>query len=102
MMNTNEQLRKALDEIAELIIGWRVASKIRGEQYQPLRDICDTALSAPPRNCDVGTAEEQTLRYHDYCWIKSNGGMSCGKCPLNKCKGLCYFEWGQLPYKDKE
>lgn len=50
-----------------------------------------SALSAPLRNCDVGTAEEQIQRFNDYCnahySIKCNE-PECGACPL-WTSGLC-------------
>lgn len=104
-MNTNEQLRKALAEIAELIIGWRVASKIRGEQYQPLRYICDTALSAPLRNCDVGTDSEQANRLRNICIKYRAMKGKCLNCHIFKAGDSpcdCFARWSQMPYEDEQ
>ena len=52
------------------------------------------ALSAPPRNCDVGTAEEQNNRFKRFCDSKSMGycwGRGCRKCMA---------QWGQMPYEE--
>ena len=59
--------------------------------------ICDDALSAPPRNCDVGTAEEQAERLRRFC-IRQD----CATCPCNigKADGRCEFAWAQLPYEE--
>jgi len=77
--------------------------------YTCLRDsllaierIVDSALSAPPRNCDVGTANEQAERFHAFCDGHSSGigGMCDGNCPciedVDGCHCLC--RWSQLPY----
>ena len=51
------------------------------------------ALSAPPRNCDVGTPEEQHNRFMRFCDSKSMGycwGRGCRKCMA---------QWGQIPYE---
>ena len=58
------------------------------------------ALAAPPRNCDVGTAEEQDARYNKLC----EPLRSCGQCPVYiKAQGVdhCEFVWAQMPYNEK-
>lgn len=56
-------------------------------------------LSAPPRNCDVGTAEEQSARFDAHC----RKHMGCFTCPLRENDGgvpkHCEFAWSQMPYK---
>ena len=69
------------------------------------RDLCEAktainnALSAPPRNCDVGTAEEQKKRFEDYCVTNRSDDLACLDCPAYG-KGDCEFRWGQMPYTD--
>lgn len=60
------------------------------------------ALAAPPRNCDVGTAEEQAERYGRYCDKFTRDGMHCETCPCcGKIPfGKCEFAWGQIPYEE--
>ena len=65
------------------------------------------ALSAPPRNCDVGTADEQSDRFDKFCYSHSN----CHKCPVksiwnsqHRQKQLreiirCEIIWSQMPYE---
>lgn len=68
-----------------------------------IRDIARDAISAPPRNCDVGTAEEQAKKwYWRYCQ-----GHTCHTCPLGPRKWsetdkatLCFSEWLQMPYEE--
>ena len=56
----------------------------------------NAALAAPPRNCDVGTAEEQEKRYLALC--DSN---NCSSCPVRfKGKTDCVFTWAQMPYDE--
>ena len=65
------------------------------------RDLCEAktainaALSAPPRNCDLGTAEEQAERHKRWCRkrqiIKDYLGVGCRKCVV---------EWSQMPYEE--
>lgn len=89
--------------------------------YTCLRDslleierIVDSARSAPPRNCDVGTAEEQARRYNNftgrYTPCSYRGYARCAEdCPVRKKliqEGygslLCQSEWAQMPYGEGE
>ena len=65
----------------------------------------DAALSAPPRNCDVGTAQEQDERFHRFC-VKHHTG-SCAGChnPVGDytvANGVreCALVWAQMPYEE--
>ena len=40
----------------------------KSDVYLKLAETIEEALAAPPRNCDVGTAEEQTRRVVDFCY----------------------------------
>ena len=58
------------------------------------------ALSAPPRNCDVGTEEGQLRRYKELCDRHTCGSRcSASGCPLYDydCSPLA---WGQMPYEE--
>lgn len=61
------------------------------------RTLARAALAAPPRNCDVGSAEEQAKRLHRFCI-----SQDCVTCPCNlgKADGRCEFAWMQMPYKE--
>ena len=63
-----------------------------------------TALSAPPRNCDVGTAEEQAERFHSFCEKFQSGiqGMCSTLCPCKDCcdKCHCLVKWSQMQYEE--
>lgn len=66
------------------------------------------AISKPPRNCDVGTPEEQAERFWEYC-----DAHSCDKCPARggwrtvyvdgaSCKLIqCGVLWAQMPYEQE-
>lgn len=87
---------------------------LKGKKYFVLRLDSDDSVEAArvvaamraykcePRNCDVGTAEEQIDRFVDYC---------CGKCDGSNCKhGLymedevyrCALKWAQMPYEARK
>lgn len=64
-----------------------------------MRSQVDAALAAPPRNCDVGTAEEQDKRFtYQFCRVGIEG---CIRCKLNTLKhrgNTCGIHWAQMPY----
>ena len=70
------------------------------------------ALAAPARNCDVGTPEEQEIRWRLNCGY---GIPNCKNCKVYrhaKESGLvvkryfmrcsCKFIWAQMPYNESE
>ena len=70
----------------------------------------NAALAAPPRNCDVGTAEEQKRRWHANC---GRGIPNCKHCKVyeqarksglvddkNRIRFDCRFIWAQMPYEE--
>ncbi|MBQ4385620.1 MAG: hypothetical protein II823_06870 [Kiritimatiellae bacterium] len=68
-------------------------------------DLARAALSAPPRNCDVGTAEEQTERMHENycshheCYVIPTDAEPYG-CPLYEQGVDCRLKWAQMPYEE--
>lgn len=82
MLNTSMQA-----VTAERINGWAMR----------LATACDAALATHPRNCDVGTAEEQSERYEKFCYAHRSREKGCGDCPLCDIP-CCEFAWTQMPY----
>ena len=71
---------------------WRVAELLN--EVKAAQDMAKAALSAPPRNCDVGTAEEQNNRFLKFC-----ESLDCERyCPLFKAES-CELAWAQMPYE---
>ncbi len=76
---------------------------------------CKQALAAP-RNCEIGTAEEQSERFKSFCNSHMYGfndpsGHRCKEdCPVkmeidNRSDKLCIycqFVWAQMPYEKVE
>lgn len=71
-----------------------------------IHTLVEHALALPRRNCDVGTAEEQAQRFHDFCVGNSSGinGMCKPTCPFIDCfdKCQCLSKWAQMPYEAEE
>lgn len=60
------------------------------------------ALAAPPRNCDVGTAGEQTARFAEFCKSHIHSDLpKCAGCPLEGIPdGIgCAQAWAQMSYE---
>ena len=60
------------------------------------------ALAAPPRNCDVGDASEQSERLAKFCKANYEKAKKdkhiCSECQFNDCIGECPLKWAQLPF----
>ena len=88
---------------------------LKGKRYFVLRLDSDDPIEAArvnaamraydrkPRNCDVGTADEQEKRFEKFCNSNYNPNdvdAECWGCPLmetgNGCR--CEFDWAQMPY----
>jgi hypothetical protein len=75
--------------------------KLITEVVVELEQIAEAALAEPPRNCDVGTAEEQIGRWHKFCKTQTN----CEECPCHKeeedLTAMCFAHWSQMPYESE-
>ena len=69
-----------------------------------VRDIARAALGSAPRNCDVGTAEEQSRRFDKVCSFRFTGNCAGCQNPLDDsaANGVsdCALFWAQMPYKE--
>lgn len=110
--NNNAKLRAALEKIQDNIYFNDIDGCIEiviGEDE--LDKLFKDALAAPARNCDVGTAEEQAIRFGDICWKHHVHGFCVSSCPLFhiaktytglRChyKCFCFAHWSQMPSKE--
>lgn len=87
----DEKMREALAQILAL-------AKARG--LFEIQSLSETALAEPPRNCDVGTAEEQEDRYVRFCDSHMKNHGNCFGCAALKPRGRCEFAWAQMPYEE--
>lgn len=95
-LGNSAAMREALEQIHELLgVGGKPDTSMC-IRYETAYQIAKEALSAPPRNCDVGTAEEQSERYHVFC--DSN---ECTSCPCKfTVRTYCALIWAQMPYEE--
>ena len=97
------KMRDALETISKCDIS-------KEEDCYTLYRVCEAALSSTPRNCDVGTADEQERRWHSNC---GSGIPNCKHCKVyeqarksglvddkNMIRFDCRFIWSQMPYEE--
>ena len=58
------------------------------------------AITIPPRNCDVGTAEEQAERFAEYCDSEACKRNRCKSRAKALCIERCAIAWAQMPYEE--
>ena len=97
-METNNKLREALTKILDLTNSLDEDCAVDPVE---IRDIAKDALAEPVKNCEVGTEEEQSERFHAYCEAHKDNDAECLYCPLfGKTGGHCELAWAQLPYEE--
>lgn len=79
--------------------------KMQNGGYEEMAEALDKAkatLAEPPRNCDVGTSEEQLDRYGLFCQNKCpicEKRYSCHICG-ERYRMKCMVAWSQMPYEE--
>ena len=94
------KLREALETLVDIVDAWKdhLPPVIRDGELSKAIKKAEAALAAPPRNCDVGTAEEQKERFEEFCDDEKGDRQHCRNCRL--CNALdCELAWAQMPYK---
>lgn len=104
--NKMKAMREAVKHMIDTAdsIAMRNPTGIIGKLAFHIKQTGDAALAEPPRNCDVGTAEEQAKRFYKFCMANSSAirGMCDSKCLCidsgDKCH--CLTKWAQMPYEE--
>lgn len=103
---------KMLDALRKVISLYKSWASSGDEANSYLMSACNVAmdaLSSPPRNCDVGTAEEQSDRFTKFCRLHEKGcGLGWGSKGIGNPKVTCPayhntecgLEWAQMPYEE--
>ena len=101
-LGNSAKMREALDSIYNKLETLDVEEdSYADEVISSVKSDIVAALSAPPRNCDVGTVEEQAERFHAFCKSNKQCGdvYSCERCQLNSIED-CELAWAQMPYDE--
>ena len=103
--------RVAVEMTRKTVTGESEDRKTVDEWALRLCDIVSSTLADPPRNCDVGTAEEQAERFRRFCGthkpdesqFTEEGELLCPStgCELIACNyGQCALAWSHMPYEE--
>ena len=89
-------MRKALME-ASIALSSATHHHMTEDDAKECLAVIESALSKPPRNCDVGTADAQVNRYNKFCMQRA-----CSECPFYVASDLlaCGVRWAQMPYEE--
>ena len=92
-------MREALETIHDKVNG---LGEECGVDPVEIRDLARAALAKPPRNCNVGTAEEQLDRYGVYCQNRCTSCDNRHYCHIcgERYRMKCMMEWAQMPYEE--
>ena len=98
VVGNSAKMREALME-ASIALSSATHHHMTEDDAKDCLAVIETAISAPPRNCDVGTPEEQSARFDAHC----RKHIGCLTCPLRDKDGgvpkHCEFAWSQMPYE---
>ena len=96
----SSKLREALSDACYAMFNFLKTQNGGYEEMAKALDKAKATLAEPIRNCDVGTAEEQSARFDAHC----RKHMGCLTCPLREKDGSvpkhCEFAWSQMPYEE--
>lgn len=101
------EIRKALESVRNWCLN-RLGNSSYQVDVEGLLSVVNAALAAPPRNCDVGTPEEQIERWEEFCiahheyWKPSVSLTAIQRCncPCQQGNSCNYFIWAQMPYQE--
>ena len=99
--NNMKAMREALVGIKNLADDYEYYGTTMAGALDRIYDLATAALAKPPRNCDVGTAKEQTRRMeNEYCHFQKGccERLSSERCPLYRTGVDCQLAWAQMPY----
>ena len=102
------KMREAIESAIGLCIDAIEGGEYMGEgpdpAFEKIKKVLSAAVAAPARQCDVGTAEEQRVRFESFCKRKGDGFSASAycayECPCGN-KGDCKLAWAQTPYAEE-
>ena len=95
-------MREALESVRNWCLN-RLFNSSHQVTVEGLLSVVNAALSAPPRNCDVGTEEEQRDRLEDFCskYFRYSADNPCSGCPIHNGDSMPFvYRFLQMPYED--
>ena len=98
--NNMKAIREALESFIQLADDGVIQPRSVGEAdehcFCRLMEMARAALATPPRNCDIGTADEQYSRMYRKCYE-----WMCADCKASdKDFRKCALSWAQMPCEE--
>ena len=101
-LGNSAAMRKALESVRNWCLN-RLFNSSHQVTVEGLLSVVNAALSAPPRNCDVGTEEEQRDRLEDFCskYFRYSADNPCSGCQIHNGDSMPFvYRFLQMPYED--
>ena len=98
-LNNAAKMREALSDACYAMFNFLKTQNGGYEEMAKALDKAKAALATHPRNCDIGTVEEQAERFDCFCYNHRSREKGCGDCPLLE-GGPCELAWTQMPYEE--
>ena len=99
-VGNSAKMREALSDACYAMFNFLKTQNGGYEEMAKALDKAKATLAEPPRNCDVGTDEEQSRRYEELCDRHTCGSRcSASGCPMYE-HDCSPFAWGQMPYEE--
>lgn len=96
-----EALQKAAESAAEIMERVRHKDGLAFNTANYIAGVARTALAAPPRNCEVGTVEQQAKRFAEYCESEVCKRNRCKYRAKALCIERCALAWAQMLYESE-
>lgn len=103
-MNSYEQMRETLVVVRDAIItidAHKDDKEFVNTWLALTAKEVNKAIALPRRQCDVGTPNEQSARYDEYCYQNRTIEHCCANCPVVSSAN-CELAWAQTPYEVEE
>ena len=92
-------MREALSDACYAMFNFLKTQNGGYEEMAKALDKAKAALATHPRNCDIGTVEEQAERFDCFCYAHRSREKGCEGCPILDCGvSCCELAWAQMPY----
>ena len=95
-------MREALSDACYAMFNFLKTQNGGYEEMAKALDKAKAALATHPRNCDIGTVEEQAERFDEFCYNHRSREKGCGDCPLLDSGPCCELAWAHMPYEEGE
>ena len=99
-LNNAAKMREALSDACYAMFNFLKTQNGGYEEMANALDKAKAALATHPRNCDIGTVEEQAERFDEFCYNHRSREKGCGDCPLLEGGPCCELAWTQMPYEE--